>query len=1316
MTAALPVGYPRPTTLQPIPMRLIVAALAAVALVSSLTMPAPRIDIGGGGGGGGGTAAGGTSTLPVEQVPEVPWHPARVDQQLVDELTAAGGAPVAAVVTTWSQAELDEVERLGIQGSRLRVLPMLLVPALTADQLAALEASRAVRSVWANRRYDIEMSETTWITRARHAWSTNSNLGGLGATGDGVELAVIDTGADGNHEDMDNLIEFCDTTAGIAPETGPTNRLLIACSPERVGTGNPPYGTGLDPRLPTDSHDDDGHGTHVSGTIAGSGDASGGMDRYHSTIGIAPNAKLRVYSANVALFLLNHQILSAYDDITFKKLNDFNEVVAINNSWGGGDGANYDPSDPTNVAIQEAYRAGILSVFAAGNSGPEHNTLSSQCVNPFVVCVAASTKPDSVVMFSSRGRPSQPADTDRDGTVGDSGDVGPDNHDRQLGQRLHLGLYRPTLTAPGVNIFSIAANEPLCREEPAGDTDPGGESGCYVALNGTSMATPHVTGAVGVLVEAYREGHDGKTPRPSVITDILERSANLSKLPGWEAEEQGAGRLDVLRAAQFAKTYPNGLPQMNLGQATPPFAANKYPGHPSTVTTQTGCTGFMSWTAPTVPIPDDRPIPVDPPPIDTERYGQHEIPVDPKTAWLRVTVSWPGDENAGANIYARLWRPGVDPDKESVPVGRNRTYPDQEALGLLDTDAILDQRRWLEIRAPEETNATEGRWKLRVYHRAGGVPTADCDPGVGVSPGFNYTVRIERPIVTQAPTVAIGSPANGANIATRFVNISGTATYPTPWEGVTNWDVPGSGTPTSLPPGPDQRPVLHFHGNPVPPTADDRELDCTGEGEADVFACGGPFLFEDATLAATGPARFEVPNPIFDSSQPQNPVDPNWIWEVDEETTLQGPMTIEFWASCGACSTATGFSADWIIRLWADEPDDPDGPEFEQRVTATPTAPEVPQKLTVTVSVPAMTFSESLVLHIDPVYIDSQNDTRIYYDSQTPCSAEVTGACDSLVRMPVGTTGTGGDELVPENVRVTDVHNGLRIAWNPVTGVDRYRIYRSTDPTFVPGPATFLADLNPAPNCTSPSQMGWPSHQRTGARCYNDRTASNLVTYYYRVAAVGAEGESAASELAYGRRTQFDRQVKLKVDRLYGPQYWEYAKLDNNAGTNWTYKWDTFQLLGGTHRFAARSFNQGIGSTKALRNVTLDPDAPARDPIVALTKTGPLTTTAGARITYTISYENLGPAASQNARITDYLPPELNAASIVPANGGVYNSSTHTITWNLGTVNAGARGSVSFSGIVRRTAPPLTLIVNQATFTGQLTLSNDAAASTLVVE
>jgi serine protease AprX len=1198
---------------------------------------------------------------------------ATINPTLLDQLRANPTGGVTAIVTGWNREALDDIAAMGVVGTRLKALPMVITPSLTQAQLQKLQDSPAVRSVWPQKKLQLYMEDSTWITKARYVWPNSTVAGGpaaLGVTGQGVEIAVIDTGIDGMHEDADNLIEFCQT------EQADGTKESVLCTPWYSARNTGPAGlcgatnpnSDFCPALGVaaargDATDlDVSHGTHVSGTIAGSGDASGGMAFTHSTIGMAPEAKLRVYSANVGPSLLATEILASYDDMTYKKLQGWNNVVAVSNSWGGGDGANYDASDPINVAIKRAYDAGILSVFAAGNSGPEHNTLSSECVNPYVACVAAVTKPDSVVMFSSRGRPSQPADTNRDGVI-DGDDIPPDNHDRALGQKLELGLYRPTLAAPGVNINAMKAigldiGEPtsaFCREEPQNLPEPG-NSFCYVQLNGTSMATPHVSGAVALIVQGYRQGHNNKTPTPAQITDILERSANTSKLPAWESEEQGAGRLDAYEAVKFARTYPNGLRRPNFGYPHPPYVQNMYPGSTGATTTFKGCTAAGSWTARGVESPMDPGI--GQPPLSTQRYGQHFINVPEKTDRIRVTVTWPNAP--GANLYARLWRPGVNPDTEApTPDYPNRpsaffqarVFPDQEALGLLD----LPDSRLLEVRSPEMSNPSEGAgpppaipsglWVLRVYDRVPGAslgcgttqeqpPVAERAPG----DGHEYNVKLELPRVTHQPSIKIDSPTPGSTVSSRFVQIKGRAGYPPAaqdpppignvghsWEGVTNWEVPGSAksgaSDENGEPDPNNpRPVLYMHGKADAHSDTSNDGPCSSYAESDVLQCNGPFLMPKASLSL-GPAAFwrtGLDDELFDGTSDRSIHDPNWSWCLalgpgcpadptyvpPGPRTVGGAMTVEWWAACNLCNASLGVSADWIIRVWGDG-----ALKFEQRVTATPASNLTPSRLVKTVTLPTFTANQRIVVHIDPVYIDSQTVATIYYDSESPCPGATTGRCDSLVRMPVGTSGSsgGGGPAAPDNVRVTDLPMNapypaapdvpaLRVAWDPQQGAASYEVYRSTDPLDL-GNRIFKGAGTP---CTSPNPPGdaEPGYDRPGL-CVTDKGVALRTTYYYRVLSVDSTGKqkSAASELAYGTPTKYDRQVKLKVDRLYGPQYWEYA-LDepspnptkDDTGIQWLYTWDTLELLPVQHLIFGRSFTQGIGSRKDQTNVIKEGD------------------------------------------------------------------------------------------------------------------------------
>jgi serine protease AprX len=1245
---------------------------------------------------------------------DVDLRSAAVHPDLLAQLDANPTGGVTAIVTAWARDGLDDIEAIGVTGTKLKVLPMIITSTLTKAQLDALEASPAVRSVWPEEKYQTHMEDTTWITKARYVWATSPSSGalkGYGITGKGIELAMIDTGFDGLHEDGDNLIEYCDTTNVSAVST---NRRDVHCTPWDEDFNNLPAGAcgaahGPDPTGPLpppggsppstgpcsnpargDSLDQDvSHGTHVGGTIVGTGHASGGKRFNHSTIGMAPDAKFRAYSANVALSLLNTQILSSYDDMTYKKEQGYSKVIAVNNSWGGGGGSNYNPADPQQIAFKRAYDAGIVSVFSAGNSGPEHNTLGAQCVSPWVVCVAANTKPDQVVAFSSKGRPSQPSDTNRDGQI-NSADVQPDNHDRLLGQRFNLGLYRPTLTAPGVAINSMKAiglnigdpTSATCREDFLVSEEV--NANCYVQAMGTSMSAPHVTGAIGLIGEAFKQER-GRVPRPAEIIDILERSANTTKLPGWEAEEQGAGRLDVHQAVRYAKGDIT-LRRPNFGHPTPPYVSGSY----GSATNLTGCTGTLSWTARSAPLPPGE----DPPPLATERYGQHFITVAPNTERLRITIRWPGHPTA--NLYGLLWRPGVNPDTPSQTpdagpppafAGRPsayfqaRAFADQEATGI--PTGPPPTYRLVEVRAPEETDVAtpaeggppptipSGKWVLRVYHRAGGLGTV-CNASSNETPkqleGFNYNLRIEMPKATHRPSAKIDSALSGT-IDDRFVPIAGRAGYPPhrtnnvlpppgtlepnapplghvgySWEGITNWEVPGSATRTESgggepPPDQDTRTVLYLHGNKHA-TSEPGEAApfCTGKGETDNFFVGcGPFLLPDPLSPMPNGANYGPSSPLVNGVNDRSPYDPSWVWclatDVDGcpgvvparpgPKTVEGPLTVEWWASTvPAGETPGAFSMGWTIRLWAD-----DVLRFQSsRIEATPDVPGVPDRLKAVVSLPRITANRKFVLHIDPNELDVDQEANfVYYDSQNPCTptAPVGSKCDSLVKMPVvAADGGGGGSTqappMPENVRVTDLPANppqnhpypanppltpaLRVAWdaqNPAPA--RYEVYRSTDPANL-GSRVFSGAGTPCTSPQSPNGQDDPNgHDRQGL-CYTDTSVSFGTVYYYRVVAVRTNAQNQdvrgdSSEIAYGMPTRYDRQIKLKVDRLYGPQVWEHALVPpsptppdtTNTGVNWAFLWDTLELVG-PHRLFARSFTQGIGSTKDGKAAGLDDD------------------------------------------------------------------------------------------------------------------------------
>lgn len=141
----------------------------------------------------------------------------------------------------------------------------------------------------------------------------------------------------------------------------------------------------------------------------------------------------------------------------------------------------------------------------------------------------------------------------------------------------------------------------------------------------------------------------------------------------------------------------------------------------------------------------------------------------------------------------------------------------------------------------------------------------------------------------------------------------------------------------------------------------------------------------------------------------------------------------------------------------------------------------------------------------------------------------------------------------------------------------------------------------------------------------------------------------------------------------------------------------------------AQSFLYPLDNTRAfdftLGSGTRPSATQPLDPLVALRKTGPATAKRGATITYTMTYTNVGPNAASNSRITDRLPDELSFVSATGGSSRSYTATNRTVTWNLGTVPAGATTTVTLTAKVASTAAIGGAIRNQANFTADQTVS-----------
>ena len=269
-----------------------------------------------------------------------------------------------------------------------------------------------------------------------------------GLTGKGRLVCNFDTGVEQSHPALD--------PKWVGHETGLRTGWFSTIEPDSL-----PY-------------DKVGHGTHTMGVMVGSIDAD--------SFGVAPDAQWMaagVVDQGKSLAATFSDILDAFEwalnpDSNWSTSSDVPDVIL--NSWGVPKGM-FNPCDDLFwTVIDNVEAAGIVTIFAAGNEGPDPMTIRSpadRASTPFnTFSVGAVDNNYVVANFSSRG----PSSCD-------------------------LNQVKPEVMAPGVGIRSSTKN------------------GGYVVMSGTSMAAPYIAG----LVALARQYNPDATPEQ--IKDAMVRSA-----------------------------------------------------------------------------------------------------------------------------------------------------------------------------------------------------------------------------------------------------------------------------------------------------------------------------------------------------------------------------------------------------------------------------------------------------------------------------------------------------------------------------------------------------------------------------------------------------------------------------------------------------------------------------------------------------------------------------------------------------------------------------------------------------------------------
>lgn len=278
----------------------------------------------------------------------------------------------------------------------------------------------------------------------------------LGLTGNGVGVAVLDTGIY-SHRDFDNRITVF-------------NDILKR------------------KQLP---YDDNGHGTHISGIIGGSGVASDG--RYQ---GVAPKCNL------ICVKVLDHKGNGYASDVLsglkwIERHKDECGIRIINISVGSFTRKGMSEDSALVKGVDAAWDAGLIVVVAAGNNGPGRYTITTPGISRKVITVGCSDDYKEVDVAGSR--------------MIDYSGRGPTG----------ACICKPDIVAPGSSIVSCASRQ-----------------GGYTVKSGTSMSTPIVSGAIALLLEKYPH-----MTNKDVKLYLWEKAMDL----GLPRNQQGWGLLDVKR-------------------------------------------------------------------------------------------------------------------------------------------------------------------------------------------------------------------------------------------------------------------------------------------------------------------------------------------------------------------------------------------------------------------------------------------------------------------------------------------------------------------------------------------------------------------------------------------------------------------------------------------------------------------------------------------------------------------------------------------------------------------------------------------------
>ena len=398
-----------------------------------------------------------------------------------------------------SEEHVKEIENLGLEVTHIyKYIDAIRIDYVPASKIGELTFVSNLKLIeWQAPVYPM-LDTAVKAVKVRNSDEYSPVVWDKGLYGEGINVAVLDTGVDNEHETFgvygdQNVRRFI---AGMNCDGGcPTDE-----------NGNYQFTTDEDSN--EDPDDFDGHGTHVASTVLGMGgdddeDGDGELDY----LGVAPAARLidmKVMAdwGSGSAADINEAIEACIENVNTDWENDGDKNNGIHiMSMSLGTTSDSDGTDSQSQLVNQANAAGIAVIIAMGNDGDEE--VPSPAAADWSIAVGAmdnmnnvNRNDDDLASYSNYGPRQSDGDDDR------------------------WDELKPSVVAPGSDIRAAAGHSNLF-----GDSNAQGWS----TKSGTSMATPIVAGLAALLLEA-----DGSLKPTSTTNGVRDRLQEFSE--AWDTE------------------------------------------------------------------------------------------------------------------------------------------------------------------------------------------------------------------------------------------------------------------------------------------------------------------------------------------------------------------------------------------------------------------------------------------------------------------------------------------------------------------------------------------------------------------------------------------------------------------------------------------------------------------------------------------------------------------------------------------------------------------------------------------------------------